>query len=84
MMGNTSNEERVGDYSIDFEKLVKNIVRSLYPKKDMFIRGLWQNAHDLIKRYIADPMHVGRIDIRESFFCLFDFRRENPCGTILD
>jgi len=85
MTGITCNEEREGEYIIDFEKLVEIFARSLYPKKDMFIRELLQNAHDsIIKRQITDPMHVGRIDIqgdRASRLLIF---RDNGIGMTED
>ena len=57
MTESTFVQEREGEYTIDFEKLVEIFAKSLYPKEDMFIRELLQNAHDsIIKRQISDPM----------------------------
>jgi molecular chaperone HtpG len=85
MTESTCIQEREGEYTIDFEKLVEIFAKSLYPKEDMFIRELLQNAHDsIIKRQISDPMHLGRIDIqgdRASRLLIF---RDNGIGMTED
>ena len=57
-------QEKEGEFKTDIKNIVHIFAKSLYPRDDMFIRELLQNAQDsIVKRQVQEPLHPGRIDI---------------------